>query len=121
MPELHTPPGVAFDRVMLLPIHTLDGPVIGDGDETTVTVLVTQQPPAVYVIVVLPVALPVTIPVVAPTEAIPGPALLHVPPGVRSVSGALCPTHTLTSPAIGNGSGLTVTSLTAAQPVAGKV
>lgn len=29
--ELHTPPGVISDKVIVLPTQTLDGPVIGAG------------------------------------------------------------------------------------------
>ncbi len=41
---LHTPPGVALAMDMQSPTHTWFGPVIGAGADTTVTVVVAEQP-----------------------------------------------------------------------------
>ena len=42
----HVPPGSASVSVLLVPIHTLKLPSIGDGNGFTVTVVVTKQPVA---------------------------------------------------------------------------
>ena len=46
---------------------------------------------------VVPAATPVTVPDV-PTVAVPGAALLQVPPGVTSPKEAVAPTHIFTAP-----------------------
>ena len=60
--------------------------------------------------------MPVTIPDV-PTVAMPGDALLHVPPGVISPNEAVAPTHIFTAAAgvIPAGAALTVTAAPTAQ------
>ena len=71
--------------------------------------------------VVEPVATPVTVPVV-PTEAVPGAALVHVPPVVVSVSDCVAAGQIEKLDGLmGKGAGLTVTTAVAAQPVAGSV
>ena len=51
---------------------------------------------------------PVTIPVPEPTDAMPGALLLQVPKGVRSLKDVVKPEHTLSTPSIAVGKGLTV-------------
>jgi hypothetical protein len=63
---------------------------------------------------------PVTTPVVNPTVAIPVALLLQVPPPA-SLNVVVNPEHTLKSPNIAVGSGLTVTIAVMIQPVVGKV
>jgi hypothetical protein len=41
---LQVPPGVASDKVVVCPTHTLGVPVIGVGGVTTFTVVVATQP-----------------------------------------------------------------------------
>ena len=98
---LHEPPGVISINVIVLPIHTLPGPVIGAGTVFTVTVAVlTHAAGVVYVIVVLPGKMPVTIPEDEPTEATNGLLLLHMPPVVESLSAVVAPGQTLSMPPI---------------------
>ena len=65
----------------------------------------------------VPAVSPVTTPV-GLTDAIPGTALLHVPPGMAFVSVIDCPTHTGTDPSIAAGIGFTVTSTVLMHPSA---
>ena len=67
----------------------------------------------------VPAVTPVTTPP-AVMVATAGVALLHVPPAVALLSVVVEPTHTLVTPVITAGSGLTVTVVVTAQPV-GKV
>ena len=62
-----------------------------------------------------------TMPVADPIVAISGAPLVHVPPPTPSVNMMVWPAHTPEGPLIGVGTGLTVTTCRAAQPVAGKV
>lgn len=43
---VHVPPDVALLRVALVPEHNVDGPMIGDGPETTAMCLLTEHPEA---------------------------------------------------------------------------
>jgi hypothetical protein len=43
--ELHVPPGVAQDRVIALPTHTIKGAVVIGINVSTVTIAVSKQPP----------------------------------------------------------------------------
>ena len=43
-PELHTPPAVASDNVVVLPTHTESVPVMSAGSELIVTMAVMIQP-----------------------------------------------------------------------------
>jgi hypothetical protein len=113
---LHVPPGVVLVNVVLVPTHTL--PSVGDipaGVVLTVMALVTKQPVAVmvYVIVAIPVVTPFTTPP-AVTLATAALLLLHVPPGVALVQVVLSPIHIdVDPPVIAPGVTFTVTSLTA--------
>ena len=66
--------------------------------------------------VAVPLDTPVTTPVDEPTRATVPSLVLHVPPGVASVSAVVAPTHTLVTPEIAAGSGCTVTVTLAVQP-----
>jgi hypothetical protein len=72
--------------------------------------------------VVVPADTPVTIPVVAPIVAIGKLVLIHVPPGVRSVSVIVVPGHKADGPAIVAGNGFTLITalpdMVRVQPVA---
>lgn len=105
---LHTPPGVASERLMKEPMHTTDGPVMVPVPGT-VTILMdldaTDVPhtlDTLYIIVSVPVAIPVTNP--PATVALPFVAL-QVPPPVASVSINVPPRHTLDDPMMMPGSG----------------
>jgi hypothetical protein len=87
---LQTPPDTLLVRVVVVPVHTLVGPLITSGNTFTVATLVALQPLLnVYSIVAVPTALPVTIPLV-PTEAIASSVLDHTPP-TEPVSVAVVP------------------------------
>lgn len=60
--------------------------------------------------------MPVTTPVDRPTVAIDVLLLVHVPPGVASVSRLVLLTAVVAVPPMGAGAGETVTSLVAVQP-----
>ena len=62
--------------------------------------------------------MPVTTPVEGPIVAIAVVLLLQVPPPVASLKVVVKPAQTLVFPVIGDGSGLTVTTTIAVQPVA---
>ena len=66
---------------------------------------------------VVPAATPVTMPVEAPTEAMPGAALVHVPPDTGSVSVNVEPTQMLPAPTMAVGTELTVTTCDIRHPV----
>lgn len=84
LPLLQVPPGIVSVNVIVVPGHTIDGPVITDTIGLTVIVFVTEQPKAVYEIIADPVAIPVTKPV-DPTDATLVLLLLQLPPDDPSV------------------------------------
>jgi hypothetical protein len=107
---LQAPPRVASPSVILLPRHTVCGPVIVSGERLTLITAVAKQPDAVivYVIFEVPTAMPVTMP---STESIVAAAvfeLLHVPPPVKSLSVTVVPVHTEVGPVIATGRPATV-------------
>ena len=115
---LHIPPVVTSLSVVVAPTHIVVVPVIAAGSAYTVSVLVVLHPaPGEKVIVVIPAATPVTTPVPEPTVAIPGDPELHVPPPEGSLKAVVAPVHTVATPVIGAGSGLTVTNTVAMHPV----
>lgn len=59
----------------------------------------------------MPTATPVTTPVLDPTVATAGLVLLHVPPGVASVSVTVRPTQTLDGPDMAAGEAFTVIAM----------
>ena len=109
---LQVPPPTLSVNVDVVPGHTVT--LAGDkaaGVTRTVTDFIAEQPSAeVYKMLTVPAATPVTVPEV-PTVAVPGAALLQVPPGVKSPNEAVPPTHIVTAPGgvIAAGLALTVT------------
>jgi len=100
--EVHEPPAEASASVMVLPAHTLDGPVIGELTltvTTLTTVDVPQEVVTVYLMVSMPAATPVTTPPL--TVAMAGVLLLHMPPVVASVSVMVAPAQTTEGPVMG--------------------
>ena len=80
VPLLQLPPPTALVSSDVPVGQTDKEPVIGPGDEFTVTTAVAVQPDALLkVITVLPGVTPVTMPVVLPTVATVGEPLLQVP------------------------------------------
>ena len=59
---------------------------------------------------------PYTLPEASTTAPLPGLLLLHVPPP-ELASVVVAPVHTVRTPVIGDGNGLTVTTTLLAQPV----
>jgi hypothetical protein len=93
---LHTPPAADAVRIIALPAHTSEGPVIAAAVGFTVTICVVKQVPAVsvtvYVIVAVP---PVTAPVTTPAgSTVAAPDAVHVPPLTVDVSVIVAPPHT---------------------------
>jgi hypothetical protein len=114
---LQDTPGDALDNVITDPMQRSAIPVIAAGSGFTTTSAVTKQPfGAVYVIVETPATTPVTTPVML-TGAIQNAPLLHVPPAGVSVNVVVSPSQTLRVPAIGPGTGNTVTTVVDIQPV----
>jgi hypothetical protein len=117
---LHVPPGVASVNVMVPNTQTLLpvlGPAIGNGEEITDIVTVTEQPvDGVYTTGTVPDETPVTIPVTEPTVAMEGLPLAHVPPVIDGVKVDADPTHTVVVPLI-TGKGFTVTVAVFLHPV----
>ena len=104
--ELHTPPAVASDKVVVLPTHTVVVPVIAatTGSALTVTVAVTavtQPAPlvTVYEIVEEPADTPVTTPPALIVATAPLDEL-HTPPAVASDKVVVLPAHTVVVPVI---------------------
>ena len=112
---VHVPPRVVSARVMVLPIHTVDGPVIGPvaGVRVTVTNCVSRALPQIlvtsYVMIAVPADTPKTDPVVAFTLATAGLPLVHVPPVVLLVRVAEAPVHKLRVPPIPSTTGVVST------------
>ena len=112
---LQVPPGVASVSAIVNPTHTVDGPMMAEGSESTVTTAVEAQPDGqLYDIVAVPKATPVTTPA-GLIVATPVLLLLQVPPpGPNKES--VDPTHSVPAPMTGPGEGFTVTVAVAAQP-----
>ncbi len=113
LPLLQVPEGVAELRVVVFPWHMVRVPVIFAGIGNTVNTLVVTQPPVVvYVIVAVPGAgvadTPVTTPPPVVILAIAGVLLAHVPPADGGVNVTLKPWHTDVGPVIGADAGVTV-------------
>ena len=106
---LQVTPAVASVRVMVLPVHTEEGPEIGDV-ALTVTEYSTVQLPVPYTILEVPVVTPNTQPFV-PTVATAVFVLLQVPPAVASLRQSVAPRQIFGLPLIGAGIGKTVTTL----------
>ena len=107
----HTPiVPVASSKVMDEDWHNAEGPVM-TGCGLTVTGWVTKHPVAVswyFIVAVLGVELPVATPVIIPVPvavAIVKGVLLHVPPGVASLSVVVLPAQIIGFPVIAEGNG----------------
>jgi len=115
---LQLPPPVASDKVTVEPRHTKLGPVIAAGEGFTVMPVVVIQPVGnVYVIVAVPADMPPTVPFAAPTVPTAVLLLVQAPPADASLRVVVAPAQTVVTPVIDAGSGLTVTGVTAKQPV----
>jgi len=113
---IQLPPGVVFDNVIDDPEHTVDAPVIAAGSAFTTTEAVDLHVVGnVYVILDTPAMPPITTPdeVIVAIDGVP---LLHIPPGVTSLSVVVDPAHTFRIPKIGAGSGFTLIVVVRAQP-----
>lgn len=114
---IQPPPAVALVSVVLLPTQMSLTPTMMDGSGFTVTSSSLRQPVgSVYVIIVVPGYIPVTTPV--PASMLAGAPLgpLQIPTGVLA-SVVVRPSHTCGLPVIGVGSGSTVSTNCALQPV----
>lgn len=115
---LHVPPASPLPNVVDAPTHVWKVPVINDGNGSTVTIVDDKQPVGnVYTILANPLFSPVTTPS-GLTEAISGELLLQLPPGVKLNKVVVWPIHTSALPVMATGSGLTVRTAVARQPVA---
>lgn len=99
--DIHVPPDGVSASVMVLPVHTVPGPVMAPGVGFTVNDRVASPPGVEYVMMVTPAVTPVTTPVNDPTVATPGVPLVQVPPLVASVNTITAPAHTELGPVIG--------------------
>lgn len=112
---VHKPPLTESVRVMLLPVHTDEGPVTVPAFGNGLTVIkndaaaLPQMLVTVYIMLSVPAETPDTIPDV-PTVAMPAVTLLQVPPDNVSVSVIALSAHTVCRPVIApaTGNGFTV-------------
>lgn len=116
LPLLQVPPGVASLRLVLPVTQNVVVPDMAAIAAPTVTVLLTEQLPSVYTIVVVPTAAPVTTPE-DDTVALAVLLLLHTPPLTELLRTSVRPTQTELPPVIG-GNALTVTVVVVEQPLA---
>src|SRR4029453_4143993 len=99
-PELQEPPPTELLNVMVLPVQTVDVPVIvpAFGSGLTVTICVSTAVPqlfaTVYDISAVPVATPVTTPP-ALTVAMPDAPVLQVPPPTELLNVVVLPAQTI--------------------------
>ena len=117
---IHVPPVVpVLLRVVVVPWHNANVPVMADGSAFTVAVVVRTQPAElVRVMVAVPAAMPVITPDVLPIVATPASLLLHAPPDVPPLARfAVDAAQTVSDPVIMPGSGLTVIFFVLRQPV----
>lgn len=114
---LQVPPVVASLNIDVPPTQTEVMPVIADGTGKMVITTVAIQPVGkVYVIIAVPDDMPVTMPDEIPTVATTVLLLLQVPPPASNKA-VVWPTHTMVTPVIVPGKGLTVMVIVAAHPV----
>jgi hypothetical protein len=86
------------------------------GFTTTAATAIQPVEPSVYVMITVPEDIPVTIPLLPPTVASSGLPLLHIPPGMMSLSVIVCPTHTFVGPVIAAGDAITVATIVTEHP-----
>lgn len=102
---------------VVLPSHTVSGPVI-TGDELTVTMADAVQPLArVYTTDVVPPPIPPTTPLLTPTVPTAEVVLLQVPPAGVLASVVVAPVHVARVPVIAVGAASTVVTRVAVQPL----
>ena len=102
---VQVPAPLASLSAVVLPVHTVVVPVIGDGTGTTFTVVVAlHRPPNEYVITAVQQAEPVVPPIVT----LPVVPLTQLPPAVASLKVMQLPLHILVPPVIAAGVGYTV-------------
>ena len=96
---LQEPPGVGSEKEVTPPVQIADGPAIGAGEGTAITVIiyVGDPDPVVYEITDDPAVIPVTIPS-EDTLATDGVLLNQAPPVAVSVKVIDPPTHTIVGP-----------------------
>lgn len=117
LPELHVPPMMLLDKVVVAPVHTEVVPVMAAGDELTVTVVVTLQPvDNLYVIADVPAVTPVTVPEEDPTVATVVVPDVHVPPVVVELKVVVAPVQMPVVPVMDDGSVITVIVVDLVQP-----
>lgn len=106
----HVPPGVLLVNVSARPTQALLSPTMASGSAFTVTSLLTKQPEAgnVYLMVEVPGSIPVTIPDV-PTVAMPVLPLLHAPPVEVVARVVVALSHTIAVPVMALGMAFTDT------------
>ena len=110
------PPGVASDKMVTPPVHTVVFPVIATGAVLTLIEVVVKQPvPRVYVIVAGPAEMPVTFP--DPSSEILVLVVLQIPPATKSLREVVSPAHTVGAPPMPDGTIFTVTCAVAIQPI----
>ena len=103
---VQVPAPLASLSAVVLPVHTVVVPVIGDGTGTTFTVVVAlHRPPNEYVITAVPRATPQAEPVVPPIVTLPVVPLTQLPPAVASLNVMQLPLHILVPPVIAAGVG----------------
>ena len=114
---LQVPPAVASASVIVKPLHTTFGPVMGAGVGLTVMTVLAEQPLGnATTIVAVPANTPVTTPDNEPTVAFVVELLLQVIPVVTSLNVIVLPSQTDAGPVIAAGLALTVTITVAWQP-----
>ena len=100
---LHAPPVTVLDKVIVESTQTDTGPdvLLASGKGSTVTILMANTAPHIFVtpyeMVAVPAAMPDTMPVL-PTTAINGLEELQVPPDTLAVSAVVVPVHTAAEP-----------------------
>lgn len=117
---VHVPPVVpVLLRVVVVPWHNANVPLMADGSAFTVAVAVRTQPAElVRVMVAVPAATPVITPDVLPIVAIPASLLLHAPPDVPALARLeVAAAQTVSEPEITPGSGLIVIFFVLRHPV----
>jgi hypothetical protein len=114
-PLAHVPPGVVLLSVILLPTHTIVGPVIAPGFGFTV-MIATELQPFVYVTVHVPAVRPNTTP--DGSTVMPAHDVDHVPPTGVPDNVVDVPTQVESVPDI-VGAAFTVTIIVLKQPVLG--
>jgi hypothetical protein len=86
---LHVPAFTVLLNVVVLPVQTLAGPVMGAYGFTVTTVVARQPAEVVYEMVAVPAMPPVTMPELIPIAATAVLLLVHEPPGITLLNVAV--------------------------------